>query len=688
MLFINPYLLFGLFAVLIPIAIHLFNFRKYRKVYFSNVRFLRELQQKTQKQSRLLHLLVLLLRILTIVFLVLAFAQPYLPSATKTAPGQISVVSIFIDNSFSMEASGTKGRLIDEAKMAASEIAAAYKPDDLFQLLTNDFEGKHQRLVTKDEFIEMLKDVKPSPSVRSLAEIAPRQADLLNAHRTPSKSAYIISDFQQSTIMAHWPETTEGIAFYAVPIQSANTNNLYIDSCWFENPFIRLNQTVKLMASVKNTATSDLEKIPLKLMINGQQRAVASVSVKAGGNTLIELPFNNTQAGIIQGMVEISDYPVTYDDNYYFTFRVSDKIPVLAINSKDDNAYLHSVFALDSVIDFSTIQAKQTDYSTLSNYPLIILNDVEQLSSGAIQELIKYTNQGGNLFIFPSLGADLNSLNQLLASLKTDQLIKIDSARSAVASVNMKHSIFKDVFEKQGLSEENTDLPFISRHFKISASSTGSSEVLMTLNNGDPFLITTNTGEGRVYLCAVPARDNAGNWPRHALFVPAMLNIAFNSGHPVPMMYYTGTSEGINLGNIRPAEDNIFKISANNESNAFIPEFRRMEGQSVIFMNDQIKEAGIYQVLSGQKLATQLAFNYNRNESDLSLADNSAIEKLAEEHKEFTILTPGGKPLNEIISDSQQKKELWKWLIIAALLCIAGEVILLRTFRKNKAVSA
>ncbi|HPG33408.1 MAG TPA: BatA domain-containing protein, partial [Lentimicrobium sp.] len=161
MLFINPYLLFGLFAVLIPIAIHLFNFRKYRKVYFSNVRFLRELQQKTQKQSRLLHLLVLLLRILTIVFLVLAFAQPYLPSATKTAPGQISVVSIFIDNSFSMEASGTKGRLIDEAKMAASEIAAAYKPDDLFQLLTNDFEGKHQRLVTKDEFIEMLKDVKP-----------------------------------------------------------------------------------------------------------------------------------------------------------------------------------------------------------------------------------------------------------------------------------------------------------------------------------------------------------------------------------------------------------------------------------------------------------------------------------------------------------------------------------------------
>ncbi|NTW24218.1 MAG: hypothetical protein HGA37_05935, partial [Lentimicrobium sp.] len=156
MQFINPSVLYALLAVLIPIAIHLFNFRKYKKVYFSNVSFLKELQQKTKKQSQLLHLLVLLMRILTIIFLVLAFAQPYIPSSKQSLPGQISYVSIFIDNSFSMEASGSKGKLLEDAKIKAAEIAAAFRADDLFQLLTNDFEGKHQRLVTREELKQII----------------------------------------------------------------------------------------------------------------------------------------------------------------------------------------------------------------------------------------------------------------------------------------------------------------------------------------------------------------------------------------------------------------------------------------------------------------------------------------------------------------------------------------------------
>ena len=79
MQFVNPLFLFGLFAIAIPVIIHLFNFRKFQKVYFTNVDFIEELKQQTQKQSQLKHLLVLLLRILAIASLVFAFAQPYIP---------------------------------------------------------------------------------------------------------------------------------------------------------------------------------------------------------------------------------------------------------------------------------------------------------------------------------------------------------------------------------------------------------------------------------------------------------------------------------------------------------------------------------------------------------------------------------------------------------------------------------
>src|SRR3954466_8318477 len=81
--FIYPGFLFALFTLSIPVIVHLFNFRRFKKIYFTNVRFLREIKQDTQSKSRLRHLLILISRILAVTFLVLAFAQPYIPVSSK-----------------------------------------------------------------------------------------------------------------------------------------------------------------------------------------------------------------------------------------------------------------------------------------------------------------------------------------------------------------------------------------------------------------------------------------------------------------------------------------------------------------------------------------------------------------------------------------------------------------------------
>ncbi|MBL0031994.1 MAG: BatA domain-containing protein [Bacteroidetes bacterium] len=80
MQFIYPEFLFALSVLAIPIIIHLFNFRRFKKIYFTNVRFLKEIKQDTQSKSKLKHLLVLLSRLLALTFLVLAFAQPFIPA--------------------------------------------------------------------------------------------------------------------------------------------------------------------------------------------------------------------------------------------------------------------------------------------------------------------------------------------------------------------------------------------------------------------------------------------------------------------------------------------------------------------------------------------------------------------------------------------------------------------------------
>src|SRR6185295_5514027 len=158
--------------------IHLFNFRKFKKVFFTNVRFLKEVKLDTQSRSRLKHLLVLACRVLAVSFLILAFARPFIPSSTSSAGASQKIVSIYIDNSFSMESIGTNGRLLDEALRKAHEITNAYSASDRFQLLTNDFEVRHQRLVNREEIESMIDEVKTGSSVRKISEVVQRMKDI------------------------------------------------------------------------------------------------------------------------------------------------------------------------------------------------------------------------------------------------------------------------------------------------------------------------------------------------------------------------------------------------------------------------------------------------------------------------------------------------------------------------------
>ncbi|MCB0819631.1 MAG: BatA domain-containing protein, partial [Bacteroidetes bacterium] len=71
MKFANPQFLWALFSLIIPILIHLFHFRRFKIVYFTNVRFLRELRKETQSRSRIRKLLILIARCLALSALVL-----------------------------------------------------------------------------------------------------------------------------------------------------------------------------------------------------------------------------------------------------------------------------------------------------------------------------------------------------------------------------------------------------------------------------------------------------------------------------------------------------------------------------------------------------------------------------------------------------------------------------------------
>ncbi|MCU0370104.1 MAG: BatA domain-containing protein [Bacteroidales bacterium] len=690
MSFLYPYILWGLLAVSIPVIIHLFNFRKFRKVYFTNVRFLEELKQQTRKQSKLRHLLVMISRMLAIASLVLAFSQPYIPfDDSSSRPDAISQVSIYLDNSFSMDALSANGPLLEAAKARAREIASAYRSTDLFMLTTNGFEGRHQRWVNRDEFLQLLDDITTTPVTRTISEVIARQADSYYSSSDRARTSYLISDFQQTMADLDRVNADSLMAVRLVPLQAVRNENLYIDSCWFISPVHQLNQGVKLMARVVNGSDTYFEKVPLKLTVNGVQKALAGFDIQPGAYHDVELPFTNYEEGIQSATVEITDYPVVFDDKMYLVYHVAGSIPVLAINGTEESVYLNSLFGLDSAFRFVNNAYKNIDYNRLHEYELVILNELNEISSGLMQELSVYVENGGTILIIPSVSGDLESFRSFLSSIGSNYFTEFVQESSRVAELDRENPVFADVFEKKSDAArelDNTDLPTVSSFYKISRQSRSSQAEIMSMLNGKPFLTLEQTGKGQVFLLAVPLAGEYSNFARHALFVPALYRIALLSAATDPLYYIIGKDRRIELNNTNQTGDHVLKIVSATEEFEFIPGQQNLNKKLNLLVYDQVGKAGHYKLMENDEVLKGLGFNYDRKESVMKFAGKEELEELIRRYsiRNMQIMTDHGKPLSEAIKDMNQGTSLWKLFIILALVFLAMEIVLLRFWKPVK----
>jgi hypothetical protein len=686
MQFINPSFLYALFAIAIPISIHLFNFRRYKTIYFTNVRFLKEVQLETRSHSRLKHLLVLLTRILAITALVLAFAQPYIPVDNKKMLSGDQVTSIYIDNSFSMDAIGQGGSLLDEAKKMAAEIAVAQHAGARFQLLTNDFEGRHQRLVSKEEFLQLLEEMKLSPAFKNLQQVISRQTDMLNGSESKNKTAYIISDFQKNMFSLQENKTDTTVKINLLPLTSEERSNLSIDSCWFASPVRKQNQAEQLHVRIKNFSSRDYENIPVKLFINEQQKTPASFNIKANSTEDIILSYTTQESGIQNARVELNDYPVTFDDKLYFSYTVLKQIPILSINGEANLKegmkagtvpYLESLFGKDSVVVLSNADEKHIDYSSLDNYRLIILNEMKYVSSGLTQELNKFVKSGGNLMIFPAGQSDLDSYKELLTGLGSNFYEPMDTVHTKVGQINYSASIFRDVFEKK---MENIDLPVVFRHYPISRNSRSPAEALLKLQDGSNFLERNTYGKGQVYLFSVPLSSSWSNFARHAIFVPTLYQAVLYSQPQYRLFYIIGNMEEVEI-NATVAGDGVFKLNpVIGNKLEIIPRHRIVDDRTTVYFQEQVKEPGNYLLSLDKETLMGISFDYNRSESDLSVYSKEDMEKLIKTKglSNFRVIEGNYQTIGKVLGEISEGKKLWKLCIILALLFLAAETLLLR----------
>jgi hypothetical protein len=671
--FLHPYFLWALLALAIPVIIHLFSFRRFKTVYFSNVKFLKEVKEETASRSKLKHLLVLASRLLALAFLVFAFAQPFIPAKKAPLSSGKKFVSIYIDNSFSMNAVSNGQSLLDKAKLAAKEIVKNYSADDRFQLLTNNFEGKHQRMVGKEEFLTMADEVEPSPAVRTYTEIAKRQNEAMSAENSNNKIAYLLSDFQQA-MGVFAPDSF--VNYNLIPLAADAQANVYIDSCWFIEPVQLLNQPLNLVVKVSNSGEKDVANNRLAFKLNGQTKTMTELSIAAGSYAVDTLSFVTTQAGWNQAELSISDFPITYDDNYFVAFNALEKIKVLSVYESRPNVFLDAVFKDQPEFDFTAVAASAAQPDMLSGNNLVVLDNLKSVPAALSAALNTYISDGGAAVVFPADKCETENYNRFLNNLRANSIAGFSEQAQDMAGINLQQNVFNDVFEKV---PENMNLPRALKYYTFTRSTTSQEESILTLKDGSSFFSRYPFQNGSLYVCAAPLDKNYSELPVHGIFVPMLYKMAVLSMRSGHIAYFIGNKTRVEVEAVKGSGDKAYKVQGDNLE--FIPEQYAVGNKILLGLNEQVTKAGFYKVsLQNTPLNETLALNFDRKESDLKFFSASDLK---EQYPQSNVSVVDGAKAEvaAVVKELDRGTPLWKLCIILILVFLACEIILLRFWK-------
>lgn len=669
MKFLFPGFLWALFAVLVPIIIHLVNLRRHQTVYFSNVNFLKKVKKETRRKSRLKQLLILLSRVMMLAALVLAFSKPYIPGSESEKQQSNKAVCIYIDNSFSMSAEGPEGIALESARQKAFSIVNAGMPDTKYALLTNNLGQKHFRFYTRQEMTQLIGEVELSHITTPLSTIVLRMNDLLNNFLfSTDQVLYLISDFQKTTsdLMNLKPDTATTYNF--TPVKVNKVPNLYIDSCWFDSPAHHVSGLEVLNVTVVNDSENEYTRLPVNFYLNDSLKALATTDIGAGEKETVQLQFTNTSSGLQRGKVEISDYPVVYDNQLFLSYRVDSKINTLLIHNGGGKVKrnIEAVFANDGFIAMDMVRPNRLQISKLPNYSALVVLELQKLSTGLCDELTKYVETGGTLIFIPSLYADTASYNLLFEKLNVPAFVASDTVKIPVKNVAFEDVVYKGVFKKEA---ENVVLPNIKYRYRFGNDGNLSQNALLGFADNTTAIGFSGLGKGKVYTFSFPLSEAENEFTGHLLFVPTLYNMVLYSTPFQELFYVLGRDRYFE---VKSLDDEVIQnpvIRNLQNGTEIIPSVIKQGGTGLRLRIDPDFDAGIYEVLNASKKIDEVALNYDLNESDLNYYTPDELITYARQQgiKHLNLIEQKAQSFEGTIRELDQGKKLWTLFIAIAL---------------------
>ncbi len=695
MTFLNPAILFGLIAASIPIVLHFLNLRKLKRVEFSTLAFLKELQKTKIKRIKFKQWLLLLLRIAIIILLVMAFARPTVKTITVVNSSAAKTTAvIIIDNTFSMSVVTGNGSYLNHAKQIAKNLLSNFQDGDEIVLLGvgNLSNELVQPTTNNKQLAKQIDELEISSVSRTLNEAIVKAAQVLYQSNNFNKEIYLLTDLQKGRVYNSSNELSNlssifnnNVRLYLINLSEKEPVNLGIEEIKPNNQIFEKGKTVSFDVTVKNYSEQSVNNSVASLFVNGKRSAQQSLNLSAGESKII--PFETTllDTGLVEIYAELEDDDILHDNKRFFSVYVPDKISVLFLTDNRDDAR----FVKYAIDDPTKQKVRITENSlsqvlslNLKNYDAVIVIGSEQNSDW--KNLFGYAESGGGLILVPGTQSTLSNFQKLCIALNISLPVravgKINSQDSPALfdKINYQDPLFADLFENN--KQQQVESPEIYYYFKIVPGSNGKN--IISMSDGSSFLSEYKLGAGKVFLFNSSLNLSWNNFPLKGFFAPLINRLVLYSSSKFKEQntFYTGQNITADISNHSISQIKVEKPRGENE----YVNSDSLTNQNY-FTYTKTDETGIYKFFSSNKLLDYISVNHDPKESVTNKADFSEFEdylkQISFEGKSYS-LSPNDD-FTKAIYQSRFGTELWKYFLIAVLLLAIAESLVARNTKKD-----
>ncbi len=634
--FKHPEILYFLFLLIIPILVHLFQLRRFKKQYFTNVRFLKQLSIQTRKSSKIKKWLLLATRLLLLSCLIFAFAQPFFTDDKNSATNNELV--IVLDNSFSMQAKGQNGELL---KRAVEDLLSHAPSGKKFSLLTNDATFWNTDISAVKSDLQTIKySAEPFRIDAALAKI--------NARQTASVKDVVLITDGLGTTENQLKSLPKANSYFVIPT-AENQNNSAIDSVFIAKTTDDFYEIAVQLRSFGDLPTS----LPVALYnaekLIGKTQTKFESSLKTVNFTIPKSDFH--------GYIEIVDNGLRYDNRYYFSISKPELTNVISIGNQGKSIFLSKIYT-SSEFKYFNSELSTLDYNVLEQQDVVVLNELDEIPQALQTTLKSFVEKGGNVIFIPSPEQKISNINQFLSNFGALQFTTPQYIKKPITRISFGHPLFSGVFEKK---IDNFQYPTTEQSFGTN----GASSNILGFEDQAAFLSSVEMALSNLYVFTAAINTKMSNFQNSPLIVPTFYNMA-QIGQKIGVQSHIVGSPSTFIADININKDEIINISNSDEN--FIPIQQILNNRVKFTFSQMPLNAGNFTMFKKDNAVGTISFNYARTESDL-LQENSVIRQNYKSNDSV-------ESVFDTLEYDREESDFWKIFLLLTLLFIITEVLI------------